>query len=257
MNPRSHSAGRVECHDPPADLRERRRRALVARRVRCLGRRTALRLHLQSAGPVMARRVAQSHRRGHPRVAALRVGAAWAPLPLGRPGLPGPALGPDDGNAGGPPSVLGHGAGSRRDGGRLRALIAQRGTFGAGNGRTAAIRRRRTARGRSGFNLGWGSTEPPQYCGGLRKRAPLTDTIVTISERRGSHFWQGLCTSDFVPLLHPNPKGLRRLHPTPHTLHCPSHATFHMHSLSVPLAHTVPHAPPFLPRPRSCPPEVR
>ena len=37
--------------------------------------------------------------------------------------------------------------------------------------------------------------------GGFGKRAQWTDTIVTIEKQLRSHFWQGLCTSDFVPSL--------------------------------------------------------
>ena len=42
---------------------------------------------------------------------------------------------------------------------------------------------------------------PPKIGGGFGKRAQLTDTIITIEKKLRSHFWQGLCTSDFVPLL--------------------------------------------------------
>ena len=44
---------------------------------------------------------------------------------------------------------------------------------------------------------GGGSIEPPQNRGG----AKLTDTIITTEKKLRNHFWQGLCTSDFVPLL--------------------------------------------------------
>ena len=56
----------------------------------------------------------------------------------------------------------------------------------------------------AGFSLrgGGGSIEPPKTGGGgFGKRAQLTDTIITVEKKLRSHFWQGLCTSDFVPLL--------------------------------------------------------
>ena len=57
--------------------------------------------------------------------------------------------------------------------------------------------------GGAGFSLpgGGGSIEPPKTWGGDGKRAPLTDTIITIEKKLRSLFWQGLCTSNFVPLL--------------------------------------------------------
>ena len=50
---------------------------------------------------------------------------------------------------------------------------------------------------------GGGSIEPAKTGGGggLGKKAQLTDTIVTIEKKLRSHCWQGLCTSDFVPML--------------------------------------------------------
>ena len=60
----------------------------------------------------------------------------------------------------------------------------------------------------TGFSLpggggGGGVMELPKTLGGggLRKRAQLTDTIITIEKKLRSPFWQGICTSDFVPLL--------------------------------------------------------
>ena len=46
---------------------------------------------------------------------------------------------------------------------------------------------------------GGGAIERPEIWGG--GGAQLMDTIVTIENKLRSHFWQGLCTSDFVPLL--------------------------------------------------------
>ena len=59
--------------------------------------------------------------------------------------------------------------------------------------------------GGAGFSIpgnGPGVDRAPQNWGwGFGKRAQLTDTIITIEKKLRSHFWQGLCYSDFVPLL--------------------------------------------------------
>ena len=59
--------------------------------------------------------------------------------------------------------------------------------------------------GKSGFHFGGGGggqrSPPKTRGGGAGKRAALTYTIVTIEKKLTIHLWQGLCTSDFIPLL--------------------------------------------------------
>ena len=58
-------------------------------------------------------------------------------------------------------------------------------------------------RGEVGLSLfgGWGQGSPQKPGWGVGQGAPLTYTIVTIEKKLTIHLWQGLCTSDFVPLL--------------------------------------------------------